>query len=85
MHSGLQVWLPTAACRMNKQSVATGAGPELMGWPHGSVPGSVVVVIAATGEGDRAGPGGAAVVDVLDRLDLCRRVATLSPIGNIKG
>ena len=26
-----------------------------------------------------------AVVDVLDRLDLSRRVATLSPIGNIKG
>ena len=26
-----------------------------------------------------------AVVDVLHRLDLCRRVATPSPIGNVKG
>ena len=26
-----------------------------------------------------------AVVDVLHRLDISRRVATLSPIGNIKG
>ena len=26
-----------------------------------------------------------AVVDVLDRLDISRKVVTLSPIGNIKG
>jgi hypothetical protein len=30
-HSGSQVWLPTAAWRMNRQSVATGAGPSLTG------------------------------------------------------
>jgi hypothetical protein len=30
---------------MNKQSVATGVGPELMGWPHASEPGNVVVVM----------------------------------------
>jgi hypothetical protein len=34
MHSGEQVCEPTAARRMNRQSLAVGLAPEVTGWAH---------------------------------------------------
>ena len=34
MHSGVHVVTPTAAFKMNRQSVATGPGPSDTGWPQ---------------------------------------------------
>jgi hypothetical protein len=31
-HSGVHVWLPTAARKMKRQSLAVGAAPLLTGW-----------------------------------------------------
>lgn len=46
-HSGEQVSSAVATRRMNRQSVATGLGPELTGCEQAAVGGSVVVVLEA--------------------------------------
>jgi hypothetical protein len=54
MHSGSQVWAPTAVCKMKRQSVAAGDAPPVTGWEQS--PWSADAETTASRQNAAAGP-----------------------------